>query len=81
MPMKHAKFEEGCEAQRGAPRVPSENANCAHVVVDRGNTAGLTPSPTRGFIPGSTSKSHNWPLPLFYNLDSLCLRGFHNKTT
>lgn len=51
MPIKHAKFEEGCEAQREAPTVPSENANIAQVVVDRWNTAGLTAFPTRGSYP------------------------------
>lgn len=35
------------EALLGVPRFPSENANFAHAVVDRGNTAGLSHSPTQ----------------------------------
>lgn len=66
------------EALQGLPRFPSENANFAQAVVDRGDTAGLTPSPTRaGWRPGCSLRSatgtaaDNRLSPFFSNPDSI----------
>lgn len=66
------------EALQGVPRFPSENANFAQAVVDRGNTAGSTPSPTRaGWKPGRSLRSatgtaaDNRLFPFFPNPDSI----------
>lgn len=66
----------------GAPRLPSENANCAQVVVGRRDTAMLVLSQTQRTRPGRPPKSHSFHTghlsraPSFLTRD---LQGFHKK--
>lgn len=52
--------EEGIyrESPSGSAQVASENSNVVHIVVVKGNPAGLTPSLTKGPRPGRSSESH-----------------------
>lgn len=48
------------QARAGVPRLSSENTDLAQAVVDKCNTAGLTPYSTRGLRSGRSSDNHNW---------------------
>lgn len=56
--------------------MPSENAGLAQVVIDRGNTAKLTPSPTQGPRLSHPSESKN-----LHTEQNSSPKEFYNKPT
>lgn len=54
------KKENDREILREVPTLPPEHAESVHMSADKGNSAGLTPSPTRRSRSGRPSETHNW---------------------